>query len=69
MTDAEVEDWIGSLPPAPGIRSIEDADPEEDARLDADIAAGRGIPHELVRAWLLTWGTSEYKPMPREWLE
>ena len=39
-----------------------------DARADADIAAGRGVPHEEVVKWLKTWGTPDEKPMPAEWL-
>jgi len=39
-----------------------------DARADADIAAGRYVPHELVAEWLKTWATPDEKPMPSEWL-
>ena len=39
------------------------------ARAREDIKAGRGVPHEKVAEWLKTWGTPEFKPMPREWLE
>lgn len=48
-------------------------DPEaqaaRDARADADIAAGRGVDHEIVGAWLRKWGTPEETPAPREWFE
>ena len=62
-------DWFGALP--------QDAEPLETpeaieaaiAEARADIAAGRGIPHAQVAAWLATWGTSDYKPMPAEWLK
>ena len=37
------------------------------ARAEAQIAAGKGIPHEKVAAWLKTWGTPEYQPPPKEW--
>lgn len=55
-------------------RPIFDEDDEEavaasDARADAEIAAGKGIPHEKVAAWLRTWGTPEEGPPPPEWLE
>ena len=40
-----------------------------DARADADLAAGRGIPHEKVMEWVSRWGTPEETPLPREWLE
>lgn len=39
------------------------------ARGRADIAAGRYVEHEKIVAWLKTWGTPDWKPMPREWLE
>jgi predicted transcriptional regulator len=42
---------------------------ESDARAEAQIKAGRGVPHEKVVEWLKTWGTPDFKPMPREWLE
>jgi predicted transcriptional regulator len=47
--------------------------PEEEAaslaEAEADILAGRVVPHEKVAEWLKTWGTPDFKPMPREWLE
>jgi predicted transcriptional regulator len=50
---------------------FEASDPTEEAaaiaRARADIAVGRGIPHEKVAAWLATWGTADEAPMPREW--
>lgn len=46
----------------------EEWDAISDARADADIAAGRGVPHEEVVKWLRTWGTPEEKPAPPEWL-
>jgi predicted transcriptional regulator len=52
---------------------FEDDDDEalaaSDARGDADIAAGRFVPHEKVAAWLRTWGTPEEGPPPAEWLK
>ena len=55
----------------PGLFERRDPDAEAAslARARADIAAGRTIPHEQVTAWLKTWGTPDFKPMPREWLE
>lgn len=55
----------------PGIFDAIDprAEAESIARARAQIAAGRGVPHEEVAAWLRTVGTPEWKPMPREWLE
>jgi len=38
-----------------------------DAKAMADFEVGRCIPHEDVAAWLKTWGTPDYKPMPRSW--
>lgn len=49
--------------------SEEEWDVIRDAQADADIAAGRVVPHELVREWLAKWGTPEETPMPPEWLE
>lgn len=40
-----------------------------DARAEADIAAGRGVPHEEVVKWLKTWGTPEEGPPPAEWFK
>ena len=55
----------------PGI--FDQINPEADAasiaRARAQIAAGRGVPHEEVGKWLRTVGTPDWKPMPREWLE
>ncbi len=42
---------------------------EHSAAADADVAAGRVVPHAEVRKWLLTWGTPDEKPIPKEWLE
>jgi predicted transcriptional regulator len=47
----------------------EAAEAAADARAEADIAAGRVIPHEEVKKWLLTWGTPEEGPPPRAWFE
>lgn len=48
-------------------------DPEADAKrlaeAEADIAAGRLVPHEEVAKWLETWGTPDEKPMPKSWLK
>jgi len=44
-------------------------DPETAARLDAeaeaDIAAGRVVPHEKVVEWLRSWGTANELPCPK----
>jgi len=39
-----------------------------DAQADADVAAGRLVPHERVREWARRLGTPHETPMPREWL-
>ncbi|HRD27121.1 MAG TPA: antitoxin [Caulobacter sp.] len=45
-----------------------DADYDErSAAADADVAAGRVVPHEEVAKWLRTWGTPDEKPLPRSW--
>ena len=51
-------------------RSIfDDADSEADARrraeAEADIAAGRVVPHERVVAWLKSWGTADELSCPK----
>jgi predicted transcriptional regulator len=47
----------------------DDEDPETAARLDAeaeaDIAAGRVVPHEKVVEWLESWGTPNELPCPK----
>ena len=37
------------------------------AEAEADIAAGRVMPHEEVSKWLLTWGTPDEGPLPAHW--
>ena len=32
---------------------------------EADIAAGRVISHEAMKAWLLSWGTADELPPPQ----
>lgn len=54
--------------------SIFDVDDEEAAaralaEAEADIAAGRVVPHEQVAEWLDTIGTPHQKPMPSSWLK
>ena len=36
---------------------------------EADIEAGRVVPHADVAAWLDTWGTPQDKPIPKSWLK
>ena len=50
---------------------LDDLSDEEDAaRLaEADLAAGRVVPHAEVREWLLTWGTQDEKPAPAHWFK
>jgi predicted transcriptional regulator len=36
---------------------------------EADIAAGRVIPHGEVAKWLRTWGKPGEPPPPKEWFE
>lgn len=55
------------LLPPPGM-SEDEWDALRDAEADADIAAGRLIPHEQVMAWVAKWGTPEETPIPPEWL-
>ncbi|AYV46921.1 antitoxin [Caulobacter flavus] len=46
-----------------------DTDAEREAAADADVAAGRCVPHERVREWLKTVGTPEQTPTPYSWRE
>lgn len=52
---------------------LEDLTAAEDERrlaeAEADIAAGRVVPHAEVAAWLETWGTPEEKPAPAHWFK
>jgi len=47
--------------------SDDEWDAIRDAQADADIAAGRGVPHAEVVAWMRKWGTAEETPAPAEW--
>ena len=53
------------------IFDIEDPEAEEAAwrEAEADIAAGRVVPHEEVAKWLLAWGRDPTLEMPEEWLK
>lgn len=59
--------------PAADFDFFDEIDEAADAALiaeaEADLAAGRCVPHEEVGAWLKTWGTPDYKPMPKAWLK
>lgn len=68
MSDVEFDAYMATLPPCPGILHVDDDDPEEDARIEADIAAGRFHPHEVVGRWLDTWGKPGRLPF-KEWLK
>ena len=50
---------------------FDEADPEHDARreaeADADAAAGRVVPHAEVAEWLKTVGTPDERPAPYSW--
>ena len=52
---------------------LEDLTAAEDERrlteAEADIAAGRVVPHAEVAVWLETWGTAEEKPAPAHWFK
>ena len=53
-----------------GSASVFDMAPDEaeeahlDAQANAEIEAGQGVPHELVRAWLLKLAKCERVPPP-----
>ncbi|MGO9173585.1 MAG: CopG family transcriptional regulator [Rhodomicrobium sp.] len=53
----------------PTTKSIfDEIDEEEEARAiaeaEADVAAGRVVPHEEVVKWLKSWGTPHELPRP-----
>jgi predicted transcriptional regulator len=51
-------------------KSVFDTPPDEaeearrDAKADAEIEAGKGVPHEQVRQWLLKLARGERVPPP-----
>ena len=47
----------------------DDTEASADAEGLADIAAGRTVPHEEVKAWLETWGTPDETPAPAHWFK
>ena len=61
-TDEEFDSSMEALPPCPGIRSIDGDEAEGDAASLAEFEAGGGVPHEIVSAWLNTWGTPDRRP-------
>ncbi|MFZ3234543.1 MAG: CopG family transcriptional regulator [Stellaceae bacterium] len=42
----------------------EDAEKRAIAEAEADVAAGRVMPHEEVVQWLRSWGTPDELPCP-----
>lgn len=42
----------------------EDAEAQAIAEAEADVAAGRVIPHDEVVKWLRSWGTRDELPCP-----
>lgn len=45
----------------------EEADARREAEAEADVAAGRVVPHERVAEWLRSIGTASEKPVPYSW--
>ncbi len=67
MSEDELTAWLDTLPPAPGIRHIDDPDTESEELAFADFEAGRFHEHAVVSRWLRTCGSAGYKPF-KEWL-
>jgi predicted transcriptional regulator len=44
----------------------DEAEAAADAEAQADIAAGRVVPHERMKAWLLSWGKKGELPPPSD---
>ena len=66
-TEEEFAAWMGALPPCPGIGFADDDDDDPtDAEIEAEIAAGGGIPHEIMVEWFQTWGKPGRLPFD-EW--
>ena len=52
--------------PAPLFDEIDDeAEARAVAKARAEIAAGKGVPHEDVMGWLRSWGTPNELPAPK----
>ena len=60
-TEASIFDQIDEIDPGADERALAEA--------EADLAAGRVVPHADVAAWLDTWGTPDEKPAPESWLK
>jgi predicted transcriptional regulator len=58
---------IRSMKPEPSIfDEVDDAaDQAAMAEGEADLAAGRVISHEAIKAWLLSWGTGDERLPPQ----
>lgn len=62
------------MKPEPSIfEQVPEASPQADeaalAEAEADVKAGRVVPHAEVAEWLKTWGTAEEAPAPAKWLK
>ena len=44
-----------------------DAEERDADEAEADVKAGRVVPHEDVVKWLRTWGTPDAGPPPKAW--
>jgi hypothetical protein len=64
--ERRLEALIASLPPCPGLPSTPEEIAASDAAAEEDIAAGRVVPHSVVREWLDSWRNSEYRSF-EEW--
>ena len=43
----------------------DDAEARAIAQAEADVAAGRVVPHDTVMKWLKSWGTADEVPCPK----
>ena len=62
--DVAFDTWMEAVP---GLPETDEEIAAADAQAEADIAAGRYYPHEVVGEWLKTWGDADFKPF-KEWL-
>ncbi|MFN3433510.1 MAG: hypothetical protein ACK4ZY_03850 [Sphingomonas sp.] len=67
MSEDEFSEWLQTVPPASGIRHIDDPDDTDEAAALADYAAGRYQSHATVSAWLATCEKHGHRSF-RTWL-
>lgn len=67
MSEDEVTAWLSSLPPAPGIRHVDDYEAEDDLHALQDYKAGRVYDHATVSRWLRSCSGARHRRF-KDWL-